>query len=105
MTKREKKEIAATVRAIMSECTEPTCEGDREITKPYAELHGSLKGLRKFVRNECIAFWTDFDPYLDEEYQDYAWLRVGKRIINFDECWCFIRDGLEDELKRKAKAA
>ena len=105
MTKREKKEVAATVRAIMADCLNPTCEGDKEIVKPYKELHGNLKGLRKFVRNECLAFWTDFDPYLDAEYQDYAWLRVGKRIINLDECWCFIRDGLKEDLEHKAKTA
>lgn len=89
MTKRELHEIAVTVRAIM----EDECN---EIRDAYEKLFGSLKGLKRHVRQECIEFWTNGAPYLDEEYLDYEWIKVGSKIINLDDCWCFIRDGLKE---------
>jgi len=88
MTKRERHEIAVTVRTIMSD----ECD---EIRKEYETLYGSLKGLRSYVRKECVAFWTECEPYLDKEYLDYCRLKVGNRIINLDDCWCFIHDGIK----------
>lgn len=92
MTKAELHEIAVTVKAII----EDECN---EIRDAYQKLHGNLKSLRKHVRKECVEFWTNGNPYLDEEYLDYEWIEVGNKIINLDDCWCFIRDGLKAELK------
>lgn len=94
MTKRELHEIAATVRAIV----EDECD---EIRTKYQKLFGSLKGLRKYVRKECIEFWSNHEPYLDKEYLDIEWMRIGNRIINLDGCWCMIRDGLQFDISHK----
>ena len=91
MTKREKHEIAVVVRATIND----ECD---EIRDAYKVAFGSLKGLRKYVRQEALAFWTDpFDPYLDEEYLDYAWIRVGNKIINYDDFWQMVKSNLEHE--------
>ena len=96
MTKREKHEVACVVRAIMNdECN--------EIRKPYVLLNGNLKGLRKYVRKEVIAFFTDYEPYLDGPDMGREWLCVDGQYIDLDECWCMIRDGLEFDLKHEAK--
>ena len=90
MTRRERHEVAVTVRAVM----EDECD---EIREAYLARFGSLRGLRKYVRTEALAYWTPpFDPYLDREYLDIAWLRVGDRIVNYDDFWCMVRDGLKD---------
>lgn len=89
MTRREKHEIAVTIRYTMND----DCN---EIRNAYVAKFGSLKGLRNYVRQEAIAFWTDFDPYLDKEYLDYAWIRVGGKIVNYDDFWCFVRDCLKE---------
>lgn len=91
MTKREKHEIACTVRAIMTNI----CD---EITSQYKKLNGSLKGLKKYIRSECVEFWTHHDPYLDHYATGIEWLEVGNKIINLDDCWCFIRDGLKMDM-------
>lgn len=90
MTRQEKREVAAVVRAtVADECN--------EIRKAYQAKFGSLKGLRKYVRTEALTFWTPpYDPYLDKEYVDMAWIRVGKKIINYDDFWRMVRDGLKE---------
>jgi len=92
MTKRERHEIAVTVRAII----EDDCD---EIRNAYQDLYGSLKGLRSYVHKECVEFWSNCEPYLDKEHKDIEWMKIGKRIINLDDCWCYIRDGLKFELR------
>ena len=93
MNKLERNEIAVTVNAIMRD----DCD---EIRRAYMKLNGSLTGLRNYVHKECVAFWTNCDPYLDKTYLDYEWIEVDGKIINFDDCWCFILDGLEFEVKK-----
>jgi len=95
MTKRERHEIAEVVRSFITD----ECD---EIRNAYKALHGSLKGLRAYIRKECVEFWSNCEPYLDKEYMDFCWMKVGNRIINTDDCWCFIRDGLKfDALHRE----
>ena len=90
MTRRERREIAAVVRCTMN-------DGCNEIRNAYLAKFGSIKGLRDYVRRQAIAFWTDFDPYLEKEYLDLAWVRVGGKIVNYDDFWCFVRDFLKQE--------
>ena len=103
MTKREKHEIAVTVRAIMEDCNHPTCKSDREIIDRYVKLHGKSTGLRAYVRKELVAFWTDAEPYLDMHFLDRCTLDVGDKIINLDDAWCWIRASLDDDLKHAVK--
>lgn len=105
MTKREKHEIACTVRAIMEDCNHPACKSDREIIDRYVKLHGKSTGLRAFVRKELVAFWTDAEPYLDMHFLDRCTLDVGDKIINLDDAWCWIRASLDDDLKHASKKA
>jgi len=94
MTKTEKHEIAVVVRHFIAD----ECD---EIRNAYQKLYGSLKGLRAYIRQECVEFWSNNEPYLDTPYQDYCWMKLGKHIINLDDCWCFIRDGLKFDASRK----
>ena len=90
MTRKEKHEIAVAVKAIMNE----NCN---EIRDAYKAKYGSLKGLRSYVRQECVAFWTDCNPYLDKPYLDYSNIKMEDgTIINLDDLWCFIRDILNE---------
>lgn len=94
MTKTEKHEIAMVVRHFIND----ECD---EIRNAYKKLYGNLKGLRAYIRNECVEFWSNNEPYLDKPYQDYCWMTIGKHIINLDDCWCFIRDGLKFDASHK----
>lgn len=94
MTKREKHEIAVVTKCFI----EDECD---EIRVWYKKVYGDLKGLRKYIRNELIDFWSYTDPYLDVEYLDYCWMKIGNRIINLDDSWCYIRNNLEFEFKSK----
>ena len=105
MTKREKHEIACTVRVIMEDCNHPTCKSDHEIIDRYVKLHGKSTGLRAFVRKELVAFWTDAEPYLDMHFLDRCTLDVGDKIINLDDAWCWIRASLDDDLKHASTKA
>ena len=100
MTKREKHEIACLTRVIMEYCNSRAA-GDDEIVVRYQKLYGSLKGLRKYVHDELEEFYSICEPYLDKEYLDYCWLKVDGRILNLDDAWCFIRDGLEFDIEHK----
>lgn len=88
MTRKEKHEVAVSVRCIVK-------DDDNELKDLYIKKFGSLKGFRAYVRQECIAFWTDCEPYLDKPYLDYAHIVMEDgTIVNLDDLWVFIRDGL-----------
>jgi len=93
MNKRERHEIAVTVRAII----EDECD---EIRSKYEKLFGSLKGLRNYVRKECVEIWSNNEPYFDDDFLplDMEWIQIGKKFINLDGVWCLIRDGLKFDL-------
>ena len=93
MTKTERHEIAVVVKQFI----EDECD---EIRRNYEFMHGTLKGLRKYIRQECIEFWTNHEPYLEHEVLGLEWMKIGKHIINLDDCWCFIRDGLKLEMPK-----
>lgn len=94
MTKTERHEIAVVTKLLI----EDDCD---EIRKAYVALYGNLKGLRNYIRKECIEFWTNNEPYLEQPDLGLEWMKLGKHIINLDDCWCFIRDGLKFDLERK----
>lgn len=94
MTKAERHEIAVVTKLFMKD----DCD---EIREAYAALHGSLKGLRNYIRKECVEFWTNDNPYLIQPDMGLEWIRVGNNNICTDYVWCFIRDGLKFELERK----
>ena len=93
LTPEARNEIAASIHWILAD----PCD---EIRKAHLALHGSLRNLRTLVCHECLHFWTDCDPYLGKKRPDRCYITVGDRIVNVDDLWCMIRDGLKDDLRR-----
>lgn len=94
MTKTERHEIAVVTKLFI----EDDCD---EIRKAYTALYGNLKGLRNYIRKECIEFWTNSNPYLIQPDMGLEWIRVREKLICTDYVWYFIRDGLKFDLERK----
>jgi|GEM_PF-3065834 len=48
------------------------------------DYHIALKELLSYV------FYSEFNPYLDKPYVDYAWIEIQGYIINLDDIYdCF----------------
>lgn len=69
------------------------CLNDKDFQLEYMMKHGNLNCFEVDLENTIsYCFNSDFNPFLDEPYQDVSWLKIKglKKLVNLDDifdCW------------------
>ena len=62
---------------------------DDDFKNEYLAVKGDLNNFEDLIKQVALYCFNDpyFNPYLDAEYLDCCWLKVGNKIINLDDIY------------------